>query len=93
MEIAEYAAHDATGLAELIAAGKVSEAEVSEAARRAIAAVNGQLNAVVSGPFDEPLAHDPAGPFGGVPFAIKDLVPAVIGQGSMSLPSLVNVVT
>jgi len=29
---------------------------------------------VVGKRFDEPLAHDPAGPFGGVPFAIKDLI-------------------
>ncbi|MGY1810039.1 amidase [Blastococcus sp. SYSU D00669] len=74
MDAAEYAEQDATGLAELIAAGKVSEQEVAAVAREAVTAVNGRLNALVGEVFDAPLAHDPAGPFGGVPFAIKDLV-------------------
>ncbi|MCO1656135.1 amidase [Pseudonocardia humida] len=74
MRIDEYTAHDATALAGLIRDGQVSAAEVHEAAAAAIDAVSGELNAVVGERFAEPLAHDPAGPFGGVPFAIKDLI-------------------
>ncbi|MDP5185111.1 amidase family protein [Blastococcus sp. BMG 814] len=74
MDVAEYTEHDATGLAELIAAGKVSAAEVHDAARTAIESVNGELNALVGPLFDRPLRHDEGGRFAGVPFAIKDLV-------------------
>ncbi|MBB3086626.1 amidase [Geodermatophilus sabuli] len=74
MEVSEYTEHDATGLAELIAAGKVSAAEVQTAARQAVESVNGELNALVGELFERPLAADERGPFRGVPFAIKDLV-------------------
>ncbi|MBS1870056.1 MAG: amidase [Actinobacteria bacterium] len=74
MRIEEYAAHDATALAELIRRGEVSAAEAQEAARAAIALVDGELNAVADGPWEEPLAHDAGGPFGGVPFVLKDLL-------------------
>ncbi|HZG89481.1 MAG TPA: amidase family protein [Pseudonocardia sp.] len=74
MRIDEYAAHDATALAGLVREGEVQAAEVHRAAAEAIDAVNGRLNAVVGERFAEPLGHDPDGPFGGVPFAIKDLV-------------------
>ncbi len=70
----DYAAQDATGLAELIRSGQVSSADVEEAARRAIASVNPQLNALVGSLFERPLEANPNGPFAGVPFAIKDLV-------------------
>lgn len=74
MEISEYVEHDATGLAALISAGRVSADEVREAALRAIEAVNPELNALVGELFDEPLSHSVDGPFAGVPFLIKDLV-------------------
>jgi amidase len=74
VEISEYTEHDATGLAELVRTGKVSGAEVQAAARRAVESVNGELNALVGELFERPLEADEAGPFGGVPFAIKDLV-------------------
>jgi amidase len=74
MRIDEYAAHDATGLAALIRDGEVGAEEVQEAAGAALDAVGPELNAVVGDRFPAPLAHDPAGPFGGVPFAIKDLI-------------------
>jgi amidase len=74
MELSEYAAHDATGLSELLAAGEVSADELRETALRAIAEVDGELHAVAHGPFEEPPAHDPNGTFGGVPFAVKDLI-------------------
>jgi amidase len=74
MHIDEYTAQDATGIAELISTGKVSAADVHAAARGALRAVLPQLNAGASEPFDTPLDHDPGGTFGGVPFALKDLV-------------------
>jgi amidase len=52
----------------------LTAAEVYKCATDAIALVNGRLNAVAAGPFDAPLDYDASGPFGGAPFAIKDLV-------------------
>ena len=74
MHVEEYATHDATGLAELIKAGKVTAAEVHAAAVEALRAVLPQLGAGASEPFDAPLEHEAGGTFGGVPFALKDLV-------------------
>ena len=74
MNLGDYASHDATAIAQLIRSGEVSKAEVESAARQAIAKVNPELNAVVGEVFDRPLDADPAGPFAGVPFALKDLV-------------------
>ncbi len=70
MLVAEYAAHDATGLADLMATGQVSADEVRDAALAAIEQVEPQLNAVVHGPFEDVTAGD--GRFAGVPFAVKD---------------------
>ena len=70
MNVAEYAACDATELRRLLADGDVAAEEVRDAALRAIEQVNPQLNAVVHGPFEDVSAGD--GPFGGVPFAVKD---------------------
>lgn len=74
MQVSEYTGYDATGLAELVRSGQVSSAEVHAAARQAVASVDGELNALVGEPFEKPLDADETGPFGGVPFAIKDLV-------------------
>jgi amidase len=74
VKIEEYARYDATGLAELIKAGDVSADEVHAAAVAAIEKVRPRIGAVAAEPWSEPLAHDPAGAFGGVPFALKDLV-------------------
>lgn len=74
MRVDEYAAHDATGLAELIRDGAVTANEVQAAAAEAVDAVQPRLNALVGPRFPEPLAHDADGPFRGVPFAIKDLI-------------------
>lgn len=74
MRIDEYTKYDATGLAELIATGQVSAADVQAVAAEAITKVDEKLNAVVAGPFDVALDHASDGPFAGVPFAIKDLV-------------------
>ncbi len=70
MDVSDYAACDATALAELIAARQVSAAEVRQAALQAIEQVEPELNAVVSGPFEDATAGE--GPFAGVPFGVKD---------------------
>ncbi|WP_433561172.1 amidase [Nocardia sp. CA-151230] len=74
MDIADYAAHDATGLATLMRQGQAGAAEVQAAAAAAIAQVDPELGAVVGEVFERPLDYDPSGPFAGVPFAIKDLI-------------------
>ncbi len=70
MDVSDYAARDATALAELIAARQVSAAEIRQAALQAIEQVEPDLNAVVSGPFEDATAGE--GPFAGVPFGVKD---------------------
>ena len=74
MRVDEYASHDATELAELIRGGEVKAEEVQAAAGEALDAVQPELNALVGPRFPAPLEHAAEGPFGGVPFAIKDLV-------------------
>ena len=73
MDMQEYVARDATALAELVDAGEVRAAELQDLAREAISKVNSELNAVIDGPWDEPLPYDENGPFRGVPFVVKDL--------------------
>ncbi|MGE4426571.1 MAG: amidase [Solirubrobacteraceae bacterium] len=70
----EYARHDGLGLAALIADGEVTGAEVHATAHAAVRAVDEQLDAVVEGPWEEPLDHAADGSFGGVPFVLKDIV-------------------
>ena len=76
MEYADYRVHDAVGLAALVAAGQVTAAELVETAIARAEAVNPALNAIVT-PMYEPARERAArpltGPFGGVPFLIKDL--------------------
>lgn len=76
LSLAEYAAHDALGLAALIAGGQVSAKELALAAAAAIDAVNPSINAVVETYADRIEALDERtlgdGPFRGVPFLIKD---------------------
>ncbi|MGD9526503.1 amidase [Pseudonocardia sp.] len=74
MKLAEYADLDATALAELIRAREVTAQEVQDAAAEALDAVQPELNALVGERFETPLDYAPDGAFGGVPFAIKDLV-------------------
>jgi amidase len=73
MRLDEYAACDATALAELIRRGDVRAEEAHAAAVEAINQVNGALNAVADGPWEAPLEYVRDGPFGGVPFVLKDL--------------------
>lgn len=93
MEMNEYLDHDATALAELLAGGDVTAAELLTLARRRRDEVNPALNAIVADLDDvaDQQAADPtlAGRFAGVPFLIKDLGQEYAGfptsNGSRSL--------
>jgi len=69
---------DATALAARIRAGELSAAEAVETAIRRAEALQGTLNIIVNSDFDRALAKakagTPSGPFGGVPFLVKDLI-------------------
>jgi len=83
MKLSEYAQYDALGLAELIAQGEVSVADVVDAAHRAIAAVNPRINALAESWSDEPLPEPVdhlAVPLNGVPFLIKDMAISMEGR-------------
>jgi len=77
MKLAEYAAHDALGLAALVASGQVSATELAATAAAAIAAINPAINAVVETYPDRIESLDErrlgSGPFRGVPFLMKDV--------------------
>ena len=77
MKLAEYAAYDALGLAELVRRRQVAPAELREAALRAIDALNRDLNAIVEiYPDGAPATNVSAGSegrFAGVPFLVKDV--------------------
>ncbi|WP_374576262.1 amidase [Phenylobacterium sp.] len=76
MNFAEYSGYDALGLAELVAKGEVTAGELLDLALARMEEVNPQVNAVVL-TFAErarQATNIPAhGPFGGVPFLLKDL--------------------
>ncbi|MEU7183994.1 MULTISPECIES: amidase [Streptomyces] len=80
MRISEYVSYDAVGLAELVAKGEVTPAELEAAAREAAQGVNPQLNAIVeTWPADD--EPDPGStPLAGVPFLIKDLGVSMAGR-------------
>ncbi|APU15405.1 amidase, Asp-tRNAAsn/Glu-tRNAGln amidotransferase A subunit [Actinoalloteichus fjordicus] len=84
MRVAEYVSHDAVGLAELVAAGEVTPAELAAAAREAAQAVGPQINAIVeTWSADDAPAQDPdpgSTPLAGVPFLIKDIGVAMAGR-------------
>ena len=69
---------DATELAARIRSGQISAVEAVSAAIDRAEALQGTLNIIVNSDFDRALAKaragTPAGPFGGVPFLVKDLV-------------------
>lgn len=76
MKFEEYRQHDALGLAELVARGETSAAELLQCAQARAAEINPALNAIVI-PMAE-IAQKRAqatlsGPFAGVPFLIKDI--------------------
>ncbi|KWX68033.1 amidase [Mycobacterium sp. NAZ190054] len=90
MNIDEYRAQDATGLARLVADGQVKADELLALAQARAAEVNPRINAIVR---DVPAApaEAPDGPFTGVPFLIKDLAQDYAGlptsRGSRALMS------
>ena len=69
MKLSEYAAHDATGLMELVRRGETSAAELQHCAMQAIAQMNPALN-FMSGTASVG-AHG-GGPFAGLPFLFKE---------------------
>jgi amidase len=79
----EYAAFDATSLAELVRRGEVSASALTEAAIERIESLNGRLNAVVECNFTAAraaaLANAARGPLAGVPFLAKDMNIEVAG--------------
>ncbi|MBO9532024.1 MAG: amidase [Solirubrobacteraceae bacterium] len=96
MEQHEYQQYDAVGLAELVAKGDVTPAELLATAQRRADEVNPTLNAIVRRTDDraearvnEHTAGELKGPFAGVPFLVKDLAQEQAGipcsWGSRSL--------
>ncbi len=83
MKTSEYLAHDAVGLAELIAQRDVSASELLDAALARLHEVNPKLNAVVQLFEDRAraaiAAGVPAGPFAGVPYLLKDVTTQLAG--------------
>ncbi|WP_037612274.1 amidase [Streptomyces albus] len=82
MNVAEYASFDAVGLAQLVAEGEVTPAELEGAAREAVRRVNPRINAVVE---TWPAQDEPApgsAPLAGVPFLIKDIGVSMAGRRS-----------
>lgn len=79
----DYSSYDGVGLAELVAKGETTPAELTEAAIARIERHNPSLNAVVFKGYDdarkEAAGSLPEGPFRGVPFLIKDLAMPVAG--------------
>ncbi|QCX74479.1 6-aminohexanoate-cyclic-dimer hydrolase [Streptomyces sp. YIM 121038] len=80
MRVSEYVHYDAVGLAELVAAGEVTPADLEAAAREAAGAVDPRINAIVeTWPTDDrPLPG--SAPLAGVPFLIKDIGVAMAGR-------------
>jgi amidase len=80
----ELALLDATAQAALVASGRISPAELVDAAISRIERANPELNAVLHATFDKAravaAAGPPDGPFRGVPILIKDLGPLTEGD-------------
>ena len=74
---ADYTNYDALGLAELVAKRQINPTELLQAVRQRVEAFNPKLNSFCHLFFDKAEAQIkqglPAGPFRGVPFALKDL--------------------
>ena len=82
MDHHEYAGFDALQLARLVATGETTATQLLAAARKRAHEVNPALNAVVRWLDDEADARAgaaPVGPFGGVPFLLKDLRQGIAG--------------
>ncbi len=79
LDLRDYCRQDAVGLAALIRSRQVSAAEAEDAARRAVAAVNDDLNALTRPLFQPAQGYQPDGPLAGVPFLVKDSGPFARG--------------
>ncbi len=77
MAFADYERYDGIGLAALVRRGEMKAEEMLETAIERVEALNPALNAVVNRLYDQAraalAAGLPAGPFTGVPYALKDL--------------------
>ncbi len=77
ISLSDYTSLDATAMAACVAKGEVSAEELIDAAMRAVAAVNPQVNAVLQTLADraraELVAVPTHAPLSGVPFVIKEL--------------------
>ncbi|GAA3623469.1 amidase family protein [Kineosporia mesophila] len=80
MRPAEYVGSDAIGLAELVAKGEVTPAELEQTAREAAQAVNPQINAVVETWPTDDKPRPGSSPLAGVPFLIKDIGVTMAGR-------------
>ncbi len=83
MDLLEYSRHDGLGLAELMARGEVSPAEVAAAALTAHEVTHPRLGAVIEvyeDALEPPRPGSPPPPFAGVPFLIKDVGPEFAGR-------------
>lgn len=79
MNLDEYTAADATGLAALVRAGDVTPDRLAACAREAMERTNPRTNAVVEW-FDDPEPGAAEGPLAGVPFLLKDLSTSCAGR-------------
>lgn len=83
MALADYDSYDALELAELVRTKDVTAEELLDEAIARAERLNPKLNAIVYKRYDEARIEIrrglPAGPFTGVPLAIKDLGPALAG--------------
>jgi amidase len=83
-----YANLDATDLAEQVATGQTTAADLLEVAISRAEACNGDINAIIIDQYQkarEEAAGDlPDGPFRGVPFLTKDLGPTLAGERTYS---------
>jgi amidase len=96
MKSSEYLQHDAVGLAELVARGETTAAELLELALGQSAKVQPQTNAIcrmMESEARSQLKNQLTGPFAGVPFLIKDCaqdyagLPTTYGSRSMRTPA------
>ncbi|WAP53778.1 amidase [Streptomyces sp. S465] len=80
MKVSEYVGFDAVGLAQLVADGEVTPAELEAAARAAAEAVNPRINAIVETWRTDDEPSPGSTPLAGVPFLIKDLGVSMAGR-------------
>ncbi|WNE94236.1 amidase [Streptomyces luomodiensis] len=80
MKVSEYVSFDAVGLAQLVADGEVTPAELEAAARAAAEAVNPRINAIVETWRTDDEPSPGSTPLAGVPFLIKDLGVSMAGR-------------